>query len=314
MAGQWLIVASEVALSSIRLPELFDFVFTLPGLAWSYVNLSQTGSFLQSISGKLLEAGREVDHRLRVGCEAIPRRSEGPWSRKRNSEIKSDGVDIARDWPVPGTPKVVANHKGMAVVLKPRGWEVDGQGTDPCINSERLSLFMQTQYGRDSFPLLYLSEFDHGFIHRLDIPSSGLILTGTSFEGLYWIRWQLNVYYISREYYVMCQNLAPPHLTCIDLAIDVRTNKLGSHRSITSDQGGPAETWVCVTAHVGIQSIRDMFTPVAIRIRTGRKHQIRTHLRSSRHPSAVDGMYGVHDVRMSVLAPFEMGYLLAGCP
>lgn len=273
----------------MRLPELFDFVFTLPGLAWSHVNLTLSGSFMERISEKLLEAGREVDRRLEAGIEDVPRQQP-----KRDYGVmqRADEFDGFAHWPEPGTPEVMADYLGMAVVLKPRGWEVDGKGsaTNDCA---LLSQFMQSRYPKDCFPLLYLSEFDHGFIHRLDIPSSGLILTGTSFEGLYWIRWQLNVYYIAREYYVMCQGSASSDLQHIHLAIDVRTHKLGSHRSITCDHGGPAETWLCVASHLQTPFCKDAVTPVCIRIRTGRKHQIRTHLRSSGHPSVVDGMYGV---------------------
>lgn len=98
------------------------------------------------------------------------------------------------------------------------------------------------------------------------------------------------------------------------LPIDVRTHKLGSHRSITGDQGGPAETWVSVTSHLHSAPTQDLVMSVCIRIRTGRKHQIRTHLKSAGHPSIADGMYTVSDVNMVHLAPFEVGYVHAGCP
>lgn len=270
----------------------------------------------------------------------------GPWQRsKRDYGIERD-CGFMPQWPTSGDPEVAAEYAGMSVVLKPRGWEVDGKGSAPN-DCELLSRFVQTRYPEALYPLVYTAEFDHGFIHRLDIPSSGLILTGTSFEGLYWIRWQLNVYYIAREYYVMCQDLALSQLVLVDLPIDVRTHKLGSHRSITSEHGGPALTWICVTAHIrtlgggtprpvpnvpmtlagkspparGITLVdasashtRDSVTPVCIRIRTGRKHQIRTHLRSSGHPSVADGMYTIFDVHMGRLADYEIGYLFAGCP
>lgn len=119
------------------------------------------------------------------------------------------------------------------------------------------------------------------------------------------------MYYINREYYVACQDLVSSSLRGIDMAIDVRTHKLGSHKSITSEQGGPAETWVSLNVHMQTQRNHDSLSPVVIRIRTGRKHQIRTHLRSSGHPSVVDGMYGVWTVVMTDLAPSEVGFLRA---
>lgn len=201
------------------------------------------------------------------------------------------------------TPELVGHFRGMLVVMKPRGWEVDGKGSAPN-DGELLSEYVQSQLPRCQFPLVHTRELDHGFIHRLDIPSSGLILTGTTFEGLHWIRWQLNVYRIDREYSVGCQGLAPPGCERIDVAIDVRTHKLGSHRSLTGEHGGPAVTWVRPAAHA-CSGLGDTFTLTGVRIRTGRKHQIRTHLRSRGHPSVADGMYTVLEVGLRMLAPVE---------
>eukprot|EP00427_Karlodinium_veneficum_P038325 CAMPEP_0169278340 /NCGR_PEP_ID=MMETSP1016-20121227/54253_1 /TAXON_ID=342587 /ORGANISM="Karlodinium micrum, Strain CCMP2283" /LENGTH=53 /DNA_ID=CAMNT_0009366055 /DNA_START=575 /DNA_END=732 /DNA_ORIENTATION=+ len=51
-------------------------------------------------------------------------------------------------------------------------------------------------------------------------------------------------------------------LSRIAAAIDVRTHRLGSHRSITDENGGPAETWVRVISHVKSQSsMADLGTP-----------------------------------------------------
>lgn len=282
-------------LHDARLCELFEFVFTLPGLGWSLVNLSFDRSpLLASACSKLLQAGREVDSRFQKGQEAWCGGS-GPWQRLRRdhgTEMEPTAglsVPVSAVWPQVTEPVLEAEYRGIAVILKPRGWEVDGKGSVPN-DCELLSRFVQARYARSRHPVVYCAEFDHGFIHRLDIPSSGLILTGTSFEGLYWIRWQLNVYSISREYHVLCQGVVQAGLACIDDPIDVRTNKLGSHRSTTCERGGPALTWVCVASQVKTPP-GGAATAVGIRIRTGRKHQIRTHLRSSGHASAADGMY-----------------------
>mmetsp|Transcript_15221 Transcript_15221/g.35629 ORF Transcript_15221/g.35629 Transcript_15221/m.35629 type:complete len:92 (+) Transcript_15221:623-898(+) len=78
--------------------------------------------------------------------------------------------------------------------------------------------------------------------------------------------------------------------------IDVRTHKLGSHFSMVGDRGGPALTWVRPVGHVCTALEGDAATLLLVRIHTGRKHQIRTHLRSSGHPTVADGMYTVGDV------------------
>lgn len=62
-------------LASARLAEILEFAFTLPGLGWSFVNLSSSdpgvGELLELAQSKMLEAGREVDSRLRGGEEVI---------------------------------------------------------------------------------------------------------------------------------------------------------------------------------------------------------------------------------------------------
>lgn len=98
---------------------------------------------------------------------------------------------------------------------------------------------------------------------------------------------------------------AHTNIDCIDMPIDVRSNKLGNHRSVTNDRGEPAETWVHVIAHESVFFNTGSLSIVSIRIRTGRKHQIRTHLRSSGYPSVVDGMYGAKDVLLK--CPIQWG-------
>jgi len=335
-------------LHGAELDELFDFVFILPGLAWSYVNLNMPDDdFLPVLSAKFLTVGREVDRRVarKDTCSRfLPRSGVGTSKLPAAAFLRaSSNNDVSlmasARWKAQSQiskPEILADLRGMAVVLKPCGWEVDGSGS-VANDCELLSKFVQAAFGESDYPLLYSPAFDHGFIHRLDIPSSGLILTGTTFEGLYWIRWQLNVYMIERQYYVMCQGLAPADLRQVDAPIDVRSHMLGSHRSLTVDHGGPALTWisVCAQAQPGFDAPAPLFispcthmpvlchrsetlTSVCIRIRTGRKHQIRTHLLHSGHPTIVDGMYTSREVTISRLTVHEKNAKRSGrfahCP
>jgi len=84
IASSAIAIISAFDICKVSFPELFDFVFTLPGLAWSYVNLHVGGSvsgLLPLVCGRLLAAGREVDGRLLDGSSKVlsDMRTPGPW-------------------------------------------------------------------------------------------------------------------------------------------------------------------------------------------------------------------------------------------
>merc|ERR1739848_98851 len=105
------------------------------------------------------------------------------------------------------------NRPGMAVVMKPPGWEADTTDREHDHGEHRgqlLSHYMQQRYPQADFPLVHQPSFGYGFLHRLDIPSSGLLLMSTTFEGLYALRWQLNTHLLVREYFTLCHDFGRP--------------------------------------------------------------------------------------------------------
>merc|ERR1711976_925042 len=89
-------------------------------------------------------------------------------------------------------------------------------------------------------------DFSYGFIHRLDNPSSGLILTGTSFEGYEALEWQMYTYEIAREYHVIGHEVAKT--TEKDVAkriLDIRMT------AIVAENGRPARSHLRFVADVG---------------------------------------------------------------
>merc|ERR1711865_1262883 len=82
---------------------------------------------------------------------------------------------------------------------------------------------------------------------RLDIPSSGLILVATTFEGLYSLRGQLNTYHLARHYMTVNHGLGPPFLEVV-ARIDASSTKL--LRSVVGESGRPAQTFVKTWAHL----------------------------------------------------------------
>ncbi|CAE8632457.1 unnamed protein product [Polarella glacialis] len=144
-------------------------------------------------------------------------------------------------------------------------------------------------------------EMDHGFLHRLDVPSSGLILCGTTFLG----EQGLDTYRIERQYVDGAQVVANIDPASID-----------SKKSFVSE--------ALVAAHLILPlnpvDFRATASPVsacsafAIRIRTGRRHQIRAHLLHIGFPTLVDCKYAAKSIYIAHLSKLEEAFLQAGCP
>ena len=111
---------------------------------------------------------------------------------------------------------------------------------------------------------------DHGFgiLHRLDVPSSGLVLVATTYKAYYDLKLQLNVGTLSRDYVVLCHGWMSPELR--EISARVYWIKDSSLPSKIQREGKPARTCLKVLAHawrgIGKSSL------VSVRIVTGRRH------------------------------------------
>eukprot|EP00404_Azadinium_spinosum_P024100 CAMPEP_0180593864 /NCGR_PEP_ID=MMETSP1037_2-20121125/20471_1 /TAXON_ID=632150 /ORGANISM="Azadinium spinosum, Strain 3D9" /LENGTH=229 /DNA_ID=CAMNT_0022612259 /DNA_START=470 /DNA_END=1156 /DNA_ORIENTATION=- len=187
-------------------------------------------------------------------------------------------------------PSLPIDLQGIVTIYKPSDWEVDGLVVDEGSHPP-LSAYMQSIFPRAAFPLVWNAEHNYGFLHRLDIPSSGLVLGGTSYEGYYCLRLQLDTQRLRREYMVVCQGISPSTLTEIVARVDVAPDP--SQRKSINESGKPSQTQVCIEAHiVGTSDLgAGRLCITAIRIFTGRRHQIRVHMRHCDHPSVADARY-----------------------
>jgi len=213
-------------------------------------------------------------------------------------------------------PKVVSRLRGMIVISKPVDWEVDGL-TSEGGGAFPLSSFIQSVLPSAEFPLVYTAEMDFGFIHRLDVPSSGLVLGGTNLEGLFHLKWQIAVYSICREYLTVNHGHVQNGRTDVNKRIDATTAE--TMRSLTVDSGKPARSYLASLAHLCSNGIADdeehasnmqpsgrcNFSALAIAIHTGRRHQIRVHTRHVGHPVATDGRYTPRDVILHSFTPLR---------
>jgi len=190
-------------------------------------------------------------------------------------------------------PLVLLCRRGMLVIEKPAGWEVDSVANET--DAVCLSLFLRRSFDQRDYPLLHSAAFGFGFVHRLDVASSGLVLVGSSFEGLFALQWQKNLYEIAREYQVVSHDLEAIGVRDIEARVNVMGTKIS--RTLTEDCGQPAASHLRTDSHLGGGPSGDFrYCIVVIRIYTGRRHQIRAHTRAVGHPTACDGWYAPSSV------------------
>lgn len=213
--------------------------------------------------------------------------------------------------------------QGMVVIHKQPDWEVDGKNRAQreCDTEEgppALSRWLRTILPRSCHPVTRNADLDYGFLHRLDVPSSGLILCGTTLSGLLCLRLQLDTYSIERQYCVWGHGLADVSIREVVANIDPKT--VDSRRSYVSDvHGKPAKSWFRIPAHLIVPpgcllGGFEACSAFIIRIRTGRRHQIRAHMLHLGHPTVVDAKYAAVTACFYELATYEEGYLHSGCP
>ncbi|CAE6969760.1 unnamed protein product [Symbiodinium sp. KB8] len=94
-------------------------------------------------------------------------------------------------------PEPALLHMGSVVaVAKPAGWEVWG-GHHPRQLWQHLQAVEGLRHG-----ILRDAEHGHGFVHRLDVPGSGLVLFACGYEAYYDLKLQLALGQLERRYTV----------------------------------------------------------------------------------------------------------------
>ncbi|CAK0799075.1 unnamed protein product, partial [Prorocentrum cordatum] len=172
---------------------------------------------------------------------------------------------------------------GSTVLLKPPGWEVDSTQGSVVEGASPLSSFLGARAPASA--VVRSAAHGFGFVHRLDTPSSGLVIQATSYEGFFDLCIQRELGRLQRDYVALCHG----HVTC-DLDISEPILKVRGGRSQVSPRGHPASTRLKVLAHLDREG--SPLSLLGLTISTGRTHQIRCHLSHVGHPVVGDGMYG----------------------
>ena len=220
--------------------------------------------FYASVRRLLLQVGQDLDildARARECVQLVP-----PRARAAVKEVpRASRISVLLDLP------------DRAAMYKPRGWEVYG-------GHSRLQLvaFAQDRYGDRQ--IFRDASHHHGFLHRLDVPSSGLVVVSKTFEAFYDLQLQLHAGRVCRDYEVLCHGWLPPRAE-----FTARVFWHGDGPSISGGRGRPSSTLLLLCRHC-LHPLGAL-SSVSLRLRTGRKHQIRSHLAHVGSPVVGDEVY-----------------------
>jgi len=278
------------AISSEAIPKLRSSPPPAPAEVLAPVRgLSAAGAAGARALGPLLEAAGTL-------MERQARRMDGRFPGAQQHD-RCDGS--ASGGPASATPYVMLRRPHLYVLWKPPGWTVTvGNGEDDDLASadttpgsgSPLQDWVMGQLGSESL-VAEDAGAAHGFLHRLDCQTSGAILCARTYHGYFLASLQFAARRVRKEYVCLCHGwlCASPHLFEAPLLV---VHAAGGAKCSTLGVGGrPARTELHWVRHFrGPCGTRLSLT--AVRLHTGRMHQIRAHLGSAGHPLVADPKYG----------------------
>ncbi len=144
-----------------------------------------------------------------------------------------------------------------------------------------------------------------GIVHRLDKDTSGLLVVAKNDEAHLKLSSMLKTHEIDRRYIALVKGIMKIRRGKIDLPI---ARKKGETKMYVAPFGRRAITHF----HV-IEEIGKRFSLVAVKLETGRTHQIRVHFSYSGHPIVGDYLYGGRikeiPLRRQFLHAYEISFI-----
>ena len=221
---------------------------------------------------------------------------------KLSSKVKAqDTIDIIWEDNIPeniepqNIPlRIVYEDENVTVVNKKQGMVTHpaaGNWNGTLVNA------LLFHWGRESVPQLkegkendVLQVRRPGIVHRLDKDTSGLIITAKNRETEEWLGKQFKDRFIQKEYICIVCGRPPASSGDIKTQIIRDTKQRQKFKAVTATTEGKfARTLYHCIACYGPYSV------MRVRIKTGRTHQIRVHMRYIGCPILGDPIYGKKD-------------------
>lgn len=199
-------------------------------------------------------------------------------------------VEPAAPAPGPAAPPAVAVRYAdadLAVVAKPAGLVVHAgagtRGQPTLVDALRAAGVALAEASEPERP---------GIVHRLDRGTSGLLVVAKTARALDGLRALLRRHDVEREYWALVDGVPDPARATIDAPL-ARHPRRRTRFAVT--EGGRR-----AVSHYDVVAVHGPAAEVAVRLETGRTHQVRVHLAAIGHPVAGDRAYGASPLGASL--------------
>lgn len=151
--------------------------------------------------------------------------------------------------------RMLLNLHGLSVVYKPPCWVSGTEGDHAVPADPVLSAWLQSELQACeaiAAPCAITRDMTHsfGFVHRLDKPSSGILLATTTFDAYYAISWQLGAGSLCREYSLVLQALGFAELSCVDRRVPhTEEDNVALPRKWATGKGKPSRSATRMVLH-----------------------------------------------------------------
>lgn len=254
----------------------------------------------------------------------LARQNEGALSRSQVQRLILEGGVL-----VNGTPRR-ANHRlsaGDTVVLTiapPEDWEVLAediplsivyQDADLVVIDKPAGMVVHPAAGNQSGTLVNALLYHvrdlsgvggvlrPGIVHRIDKHTSGLLVVAKNDFAHRSLSEQIKAHTAGRAYLAIVEGNLREDTGTVDRPIG--RHPADRKRMAIVENGRPAVTHWQVLERMG------QFTLLALRLETGRTHQIRVHMASLQHPVAGDFVYGPEKKKLGLTGQALHAYRLA---
>lgn len=129
-------------------------------------------------------------------------------------------------------------------------------------------------------------ELRPGIVHRIDKDTSGLLVVAKNDKAHQSLAAQLKDHSMTREYTALVKGIIRENKGTIDMPVGRDPNN--RKRMAVTDRGSRE----AVTGFEVLKRYREGYTLCRFRLKTGRTHQIRVHMKQIGHPIAGDPLYG----------------------